>query len=250
MVKHKIGASLVAQLVKESARNAGDPGLIPGLGRSPGERNSYPLQYSGLKNSKDRGAWQATVHGVEKSQTRLRNFPFHTIFPSCHATACYHCFAYQHPNIFTNGPYYQLERYSLWDANWVWPSTEQPSITIFQARHILILATHPSHILIFLEYFLFNRTKCILPSYPEKYHTWMKIVIIFVLFTLFQLGKETEKKLFFSWKYSVLRSHILVLFVEGAHKLRVSQASSLPILGLILLKIILNGINVVVIAWE
>ena len=53
----------------ESAYNAGDLGLIPGLGRSPGEGNGYPLQYSGLENSMDRGAWQATVHGVAKSLT-------------------------------------------------------------------------------------------------------------------------------------------------------------------------------------
>ena len=42
---------------KESACNVGDLGLIPGLGRSPGEGNGYPLQYSGLENSMDRGAW-------------------------------------------------------------------------------------------------------------------------------------------------------------------------------------------------
>ena len=47
--------------------NVGDLGLIPGLGRSLGEGNGYPLQYSGLENSMDRGAWQATVHGVAKS---------------------------------------------------------------------------------------------------------------------------------------------------------------------------------------
>ena len=51
---------------KESACNAGDPGSIPGLGRSPGERNSNPLQYSCLENLTDRGAWQATVHGVAR----------------------------------------------------------------------------------------------------------------------------------------------------------------------------------------
>ena len=49
---------------KESACNAGDLGSIPGLERSPGERNGYPLQYSDLENSMDRGAWQAVVHGV------------------------------------------------------------------------------------------------------------------------------------------------------------------------------------------
>ena len=59
---------------KMSACNAGDLGLIPGLGRSPGEGNGNPLQYSCLENPMDRGAWQATVHGVSKSRTRLSNF--------------------------------------------------------------------------------------------------------------------------------------------------------------------------------
>ena len=56
---------------KESACNVGDPGSIPALGRSPGEENGNPLQYTCLENSMNRGAWQATVHGVAKSQTRL-----------------------------------------------------------------------------------------------------------------------------------------------------------------------------------
>ena len=56
---------------KESAHHAGDLGSIPGLGRSPGEENGNPLQYSCLENLMDRGAWQATVHGVAKSRTRL-----------------------------------------------------------------------------------------------------------------------------------------------------------------------------------
>ena len=56
---------------KESACNAGDADLIPGLKRSPGERNGNPLQYSYLGNPMDRRAWQATGHGVTKSQTRL-----------------------------------------------------------------------------------------------------------------------------------------------------------------------------------
>ena len=54
---------------KESTCNAGDLGSIPGLGRSPGERNGYPLQYSFLENPMDRGAWWATVYGVAKSKT-------------------------------------------------------------------------------------------------------------------------------------------------------------------------------------
>ena len=54
---------------KESVCDAGDQGSIPGSGSSSGEGNGNPLQYSCLKNSMDREAWQATVHGVAKSQT-------------------------------------------------------------------------------------------------------------------------------------------------------------------------------------
>ena len=61
---------------QESACNTGDLGSIPGLGRSPGEGNSYPLHYSGLENP------DCIVHGVTKSQTRLSNFHFHFLFTS------------------------------------------------------------------------------------------------------------------------------------------------------------------------
>ena len=59
-----------------SACNAGDPGSIPGLGRSSGEGNGNPLQYSCLENTMDRGAWWAIVHGVTKSQTQLSDFTY------------------------------------------------------------------------------------------------------------------------------------------------------------------------------
>ena len=62
--------------VKASACNAGDLGLIPGSGRSSGEGNGNPLQYSCLKNPMDGGAWWATVHGVAKSRTQLSDFTF------------------------------------------------------------------------------------------------------------------------------------------------------------------------------
>ena len=65
---------------KDSACKEGNLGLIPGLGRSPGEGKGYPLQCSGLENSTD-----YTVHGVTKSRTRLSNFHFHF---SLHSTAC------------------------------------------------------------------------------------------------------------------------------------------------------------------
>ena len=58
---------------KESTCNSGDPGLIPRSGRSPGERNVYPLQYSCLGNSMDRGAWRATLYGDCKQLDILSN---------------------------------------------------------------------------------------------------------------------------------------------------------------------------------
>ena len=63
----------IAQTVKNLACNAGDQGLIPGLGSSFGDGNGNPLQYSCLENSMDRETWQATVHGVTKSRTQLSN---------------------------------------------------------------------------------------------------------------------------------------------------------------------------------
>ena len=60
-------------VVKNLPANAGDVGLISGLGRFPGIGNGNPLLYSCLENSMDRGAWRAEVHGVAKSQTRLSN---------------------------------------------------------------------------------------------------------------------------------------------------------------------------------
>ena len=59
-----------------SARKAGDSGSIPGSGRCPGEGEGYPLQYSCLENSMDRGAWRATAHEVAKSWTRLSDYTF------------------------------------------------------------------------------------------------------------------------------------------------------------------------------
>ena len=65
----------MAQLVKNLPAMWETLSLIPGLGRAPGEGNSYPLQYSGLKNSMD-----CLVHGVTKNQTRMSNFHFTSLF--------------------------------------------------------------------------------------------------------------------------------------------------------------------------
>ena len=72
--------------VKASASTEGDPGLIPGSERSPGEGNGKPLQYSCLENPMDGEAWWATVHGVTESRTRLSDFTFMD-------TKCQHCLA-------------------------------------------------------------------------------------------------------------------------------------------------------------
>ena len=67
--------------VKASACNAGDPGLIIGLGRCPREGNGNPLQYSCLENPMDREAWWATAHGVTKSQIRLSDVTYLLTYP-------------------------------------------------------------------------------------------------------------------------------------------------------------------------
>ena len=89
-----VWASLVAQIV---SCNAGDLGSIPGPGISPGERNGSPIQYSGLKNSMDRGTWWATVHRVGCKMSDTTEWLTHTSlciscmswFQYCHWTWCY-----------------------------------------------------------------------------------------------------------------------------------------------------------------
>ena len=77
-------------VVKNSTANAGDVSSIPGSGRSPGEGNGNPLQYSCLENSMDRGAWQATVLGVAKSWTWLSTqYSHNRTFKFLLTSACY-----------------------------------------------------------------------------------------------------------------------------------------------------------------
>ena len=75
-----MGAAQGALVVKNPSANAGDirdAGLIPGLGRPLGGGYGNPLQYSCLENPMDRGAWRATVYGVAKSQTQLKQLIMH-----------------------------------------------------------------------------------------------------------------------------------------------------------------------------
>ena len=69
LILYALGFPGMAQTVKKPAGKAGDPGSITGLGRSPGEENGNPLQYSCLENPMDRGAWWAIIVGVTKSRT-------------------------------------------------------------------------------------------------------------------------------------------------------------------------------------
>ena len=96
--------------VKASASNAGDPGSIPGSGRSPGEGNGNPLQYSCLENPMDWGAWWAAVHRVTKSRTRLSDFTYYregwqTVVcrpDLTHYLFCKHSFIGTHPTQFAS----------------------------------------------------------------------------------------------------------------------------------------------------
>ena len=69
--------------VKNPPAHAGDIGLMPGSGRSPGEGNGNPLWYFCLENSMDRGACWATVHGIAKSQTQLSDLAYTVAVPFC-----------------------------------------------------------------------------------------------------------------------------------------------------------------------
>ena len=72
-----IAEVLSVVVIKNPPANAGGVGSVPGLERSPGEGNGNPLQYSCLENPMDRGAWRAIIHGVTKSQTRLKLLSTH-----------------------------------------------------------------------------------------------------------------------------------------------------------------------------
>ena len=94
---------------KESTCYVGDLGLIPGLGRSPGEGKGYPVQYSDLENSTNGGAWWATVHRVTKSQTQLRDRHTHTDIST---DSLIHQVIFEHLTIAT--VFLELQRVQRW----------------------------------------------------------------------------------------------------------------------------------------
>ena len=80
---HDSRASLVVQMVKNLPAVWETQFGSPGLGANPGEGNGNPLQYSCLESAMDRGAWRATVHGVAKSQTGLKQLSMHAVTRKC-----------------------------------------------------------------------------------------------------------------------------------------------------------------------
>ena len=100
MGSHRVGhnwSNLAAAVVKNQPDNAGDArdvGSVPESGRAPGERNGNPLQYSFLGNSIHRGAWQATVHGVAKSWTRLSVCTYTYIYEHTHTHPSDHSYLF------------------------------------------------------------------------------------------------------------------------------------------------------------
>ena len=119
---------------KEPACNAGDRGSVPGLGKSPGEGNGNPLQYSYLENPMDRGAWWATVQGVAKSQTRLNDF----YFTGRTLSTCAHLPVSSKRHCWISGPtlYLITSHYIIY--SWMWFCFPLTSLTY-------LLITFPLH---------------------------------------------------------------------------------------------------------
>ena len=121
---------------KVSACNAGDPGLTPGSGRSPGEGNGTPLQYSRLENPMDGGAGQAIVRGVPKSRTRMSDFTFFSFFLSAFFLGLNTIPLYVHPTLY------------LWVDTWASFSDcercyERGSTNIFLRLFSVLLGVYP-----------------------------------------------------------------------------------------------------------
>ena len=104
-------------VVKNPPANAKHPGLIPGLGRSPGEENGNPLQYSCLEYPMDREVWWATVHEVSKNQTRLKRLNRHTYICVC---IYMYMYVYTYTCIYTHIYISTQYRYILSLFNWSW----------------------------------------------------------------------------------------------------------------------------------
>ena len=128
-----------------SASNAGDPGLIPGSGRSPGEGNGNRLQYSCLENPMDREAWWATVHGVAKSRTRRSDFT--SFLPSLQSHL-------------TSGIYWRLQLCTL-RLMFLFSCFSFYFVEIFNQILYFSYRTHPKYITLYLTCAVLSHFSCV-----------------------------------------------------------------------------------------
>ena len=122
---------------KESAWNVGDPGSIPGSGRSPGGGHGTLLQYFCLENSTDRGAWRATVYKVAKSQTRLRANTYSQVqrphWLPAYMLVCFWLFFFLKPST--------IVHLIQWDIKLCWPPYFSRAVSQSYLRSCLLCYT-------------------------------------------------------------------------------------------------------------
>ena len=120
---------------QESVCNAGDPGLIPGLGRSPGEENGNPLQYLCLEKLMDRGAWRAIVHAITKGRTWLSTHKDMSIFKSIKLFQCW---------VILQWGYLQrrsLQQFTWFSCTQIWVENPKFSFSSGDVNHTLQLSS-------------------------------------------------------------------------------------------------------------
>ena len=172
---------------KESSCNLEYLGLICGLGRSPGEGHGNPLQYSCLGNSMNRGAWQATVHGVTESRTWLNEFHFTPWQTPCRFLPCHTSYL----SLLCSGC---SQRY--WKTEWETPTPPLPP----SCHHFCCVSSHSSpfiHPRRWLRKLLFLGVFMNVP--PSKSSDLFSKAIVFWLLPLTAVFTEVISDLWLNW---------------------------------------------------
>ena len=146
---------------KASAYNEGDPNSILGSGRSPGEGNGNPLQYSCLENPMNRGAWQATVHVVTKSQTGLSDFTF--TFSGGDGVPAYLFKVLKYNDVkVLHSICQQIWKTQQWPQDWKTsffiPIVKKGKLKEFSNCHTIVLISHASNVMSKILQLGFNST--------------------------------------------------------------------------------------------
>ena len=179
--------------VKASACNAGDLGSISGSGRSPGEGNGNPLQYSCLENPMDGGASWATVHGIAKSRTRLSDFTFfhYTLLASLVAQMVKSLSAMQETRVWSPGKEDPLEKEMASHSSilaWKIPWTEEPGrLQSNRQQSRTRLSDLPFTLFIFNTHWakFFCQLLAIFPSSIHLEENGMSLCSYFILWVIF-----------------------------------------------------------------